>query len=46
MGEGGILKKIKTHPDGHIVKGIVNWLTHKAISVEPAPSTILRRITK
>ena len=30
-----------THPDGHIVKGIVNWLTFKAISVEPAPSTKL-----
>lgn len=29
------------HSDGHIVKGIVNGLTSKAISMEPAPSTIL-----
>jgi hypothetical protein len=45
-GGKGYWRKIKTHPDGHFVKGIVNWLAHKAISVEPAPSTILRRITK
>ncbi len=40
---GGIIEgKQGTHPDGHFVKGIVNWLTHKAISMEPAPSTVLR----
>jgi len=29
------------HSDSHFVKGIVNGLTSKAISVEPAPSTVL-----
>jgi len=29
------------HPDGHFVKGIVNWLTRKTIAVEPSPSTVL-----
>jgi len=35
---------MKTHSDGHIVKGIINGLTRKAIALEPAPSTVLRSI--